>query len=95
MTDIYSLSGAKDKAAAKIREIADQMEQQLRFYESLDSDFKKGYKQDNDYTISTVQNLLKMAAGLGDDALFQELQTKFKPYIPNIPTKGEPKGLQD
>ncbi len=92
MTDIYALAGAKDKAAAKIREIAAQMEQQLRFYESLDSDFKKGYKQDNDYTMSTVQNLIKMAANMDDNALFQELQTKFQPYLPDIPMKG---GLQN
>ena len=82
MADIYSMSGQKEKAAAKIREIAAQMEQQCRFYESLDSDFKKGYKQDNDYTLSTVQNLLKMSSNMDDGALFQELKTKFEPYLP-------------
>jgi len=92
MADIYSLSGQKEKAAAKIREIAAQMEQQCRFYESLDSDFKKGYKQDNDYTLSTVQNLLKMSSNMEDSALFQELRTKFEPYLPM--QAGQP-GLQN
>lgn len=92
MTDIYALSGEKAKAATKIREIADQMEQQFRFYESLDSDFKKGYKQDNDYTMSTVQNLLKMAANMEDNALYQELETRFQAYMPKMP-KGAPQGL--
>ncbi len=92
MADIYALSGEKAKAAAKIREIATQMEQQFRFYESLDSDFKKGYKQDNDYTMSTVQNLLKMAANMEDNALYQELETKFQAYMPKMP-KGAPQGL--
>lgn len=92
MADIYSMSGQKEKAAAKIREIAAQMEQQCRFYESLDSDFKKGYKQDNDYTLSTVQNLLKMSSNMEDAALFQELKTKFEPYLPM--QAGQP-GLQN
>jgi len=93
MTDIYAMSGEKAKAAAKIREIAAQMEQQFRFYDSLDPDFQKGYKQDSDYTSSTVQNLVKMAANMEDDTLFQELQTMFKPYMPSIPSKPVPQGL--
>jgi hypothetical protein len=92
MTDIYFLSGEKEKAAAKIREIAAQMEQQFKFYESLNSDFKKGYKQDSDYTASTVQNLMKMAANMEDNALFQELQAKFQPYMP---AQGGQPGLQN
>jgi hypothetical protein len=92
MTDIYFLSGEKEKAAAKIREIAEQMEQQFKFYESLNSDFKKGYKQDSDYTASTVQNLMKMAANMEDNALFQELQAKFQPYMP---AQGGQPGLQN
>ena len=95
MTDIYALSGEKTKAAVKIREIAKQMEQQFRFYESLDPNFKKGYQQDSDYTMSTVQNLMKMAANMDDNALFQELQTMFQPYMPNIPTKGGQPGIQN
>lgn len=97
MTDIYTLAGAKDKAAAKIREIAEQMEQQLRFYESLDSDFKKGYKQDNDYTLSTVQNLMKMASNMGDDALLNNCKANSRrPYVPGMsPGKGEPQGIQN
>ena len=94
MTDIYVLSGEKVKAAAKIREIADQMEQQFRFYDSLDPEFKKGYKQDIDYTSSTVQNLLKMTANLDDNALYQELETKFQAYMPKMPAKGGvPEGM--
>jgi hypothetical protein len=96
MTDIYTLAGEKAKAAAKIREIAAQMEQQFRFYESLDSDFKKGYKQDNDYTISTVQNLVKMAANMEDTSLFQELSSKFQQYLPENSIKGmPPQGVQN
>lgn len=82
MADIYVLSGEKEKAKAKIMEIAAQMEEQFRFYESLNADFKKGYKSDNDYAISTVQNLMKMAANMQDQALLQELDTKFKGYMP-------------
>ncbi|MFN0033515.1 MAG: DUF2723 domain-containing protein [Saprospiraceae bacterium] len=90
MADIYSLCGAKDKAAAKIRDIAAQLEQQFRFYESLDAGFKKGYKQDQDYAMSTVQNLIKMASTLEDEALLKELEAKFLPYMPSMPPKGMP-----
>jgi hypothetical protein len=58
----------------------------------LNSDFKKGYKQDSDYTASTVQNLMKMAANMEDNALFQELQAKFQPYMP---AQGGQPGLQN
>ncbi len=92
ITDIYAMAGEKAKAAAKIKEIADQMEQQFRFYESLSPEFKKGYKQDSDYTSSTVQNLIKMAANMEDDSLYQELQTKFLPYMASSPQKPAPKG---
>jgi hypothetical protein len=94
MADIYAMSGANDKAAAKIREIAAQTEQQFRFYESLDSNFKKGYKQDYDYAVATVQNLLKIAASANDETLLKELEAKFQAYLPNIEKGGLP-GMQN
>lgn len=90
MADIYVLAGEKDKAKAKIKEIAAQMEEQLRFFDSLNADFQKGYKQDNDYSISTVQNLMKMAANMQDQELLQELDGKFKAYMPNNTKGGMP-----
>lgn len=90
MADIYVLAEEKEKAKAKIREIAAQMEEQLRFFESLNADFQKGYKQDNDYSISTVQNLMKMAANMQDQELLQELDGKFKAYMPNNTKGGMP-----
>ncbi|MDX1913206.1 MAG: DUF2723 domain-containing protein [Saprospiraceae bacterium] len=90
VADIYVRVGAKEKAAAKIRDIAAQMEQQMRFYQSLDADFKKGYKQDSDYTVTTVQNIVRMAADMEDESLVQELEAKFKPYLPNINSPGVP-----
>ncbi|MCC7465599.1 MAG: DUF2723 domain-containing protein [Saprospiraceae bacterium] len=94
MADIYILAGEKEKAKAKIREIAVQMEEQLRFFESLNADFQKGYKQDNDYAISTVQNLMKMAANMQDQELLQEMDTKFKAYMPSS-NKGNMPDLQN
>lgn len=92
ITDIYILAGEKGKAADKIREIANQMEEQMRFYESLNSDFKKGYKQDNDFVLGTSQNLLRMAENMQDEALMKELEGKFQPYIP---TQSQLPGLQN
>jgi hypothetical protein len=84
MVDIYVMAGAKEKAASKIREIAAQMEQEFRFFQSLSTKFQLGYKQERDYALSTVRNLLKMSAKLEDEALFKEIENKFNPYLPNI-----------
>jgi len=94
MADIYTLAGEKEKAAAKIREIAAQMEEQFRFYDSLSPNFKKGFKQESDYAMSTVQNLLKISANMDDEALFTELQAQFQPYLPNV-ERGEGQGIQN
>lgn len=93
LADVYFRAGANDKAAAKIREIAKTMEQQLRFYESLSSDFKKGYKQENDFAMGTAQTLMRMAADMKDEALKKDLEQIFGPYLPTQPQLPGVEGL--
>lgn len=85
MADIYIRAGAKDKAAAKLREVAQVFVQQLRFYNSLDDDFKNSYKSDYQYAASIAQTIMGMANDLKDEALQKELDELFSPYLPKAP----------
>jgi hypothetical protein len=86
LADVYFRAGANDKAGAKMREIAQTLEQQLRFYQSLSPDFQRGYKQDNDFALSTAQTLLRMANDMKDEALKKDLEQTLGSYLPNRPT---------
>ncbi len=85
MADIYARAGDKAKAAAKMRDIAKAMEEQLRFHQSLSPDFQTGYRNDYQYSLSTAQTLLRMAEDMKDEALVQELENMFMPYVPQAP----------
>lgn len=91
MAAIYGQAGAKEKAASKMREIADAMEQQLRFFKSQSPDFQKGYKSDYNYAMGTVQTILRLADDMKDDALTKELDERFSPYMQSAPP---PPGLK-
>jgi hypothetical protein len=88
MAEIYGKAGAKDKAAAKMREIADFTAENLRYYASLDSDFQAAYAQDRDFTERTAEALLGMSKDLGDTALEQELNAKLAQYLDRPPMPG-------
>lgn len=83
MADIYARAGNKEKAAAKIREIAKTIEQQLRFVKSQTPTFQRGYQQDGQYAMGTAQTILRIAEDMDDKALLKELEDQFTPYIPN------------
>ncbi len=85
LADVYFRAGANDKAAAKIREIAKTMAQQLKYYQSLSPDFQKGYKQESDFAMGTAQTLMRMADDLKDEALKKDLQETLGAYLPNRP----------
>ena len=82
MADVYARSGANDKAAAKIREIASQMEQQLRFIQSQDPAFQAAYRQDLQFSLGTAQTLMSAAMLMKDDALSNELEKQFEQFVP-------------
>ena len=85
LADVYFRAGANEKASAKIREIAQTMAEQLRFYQSLSPDFQKGYKQENDFALGTSQTLMRMAEDLKDEALKKDLEQMLGSYLPNRP----------
>ena len=81
MTDVYVRTGANQKAADKARLIAKTMEENLKYYSSLSSSFRKGYQQEEQFTLSTANNLLRMAVDLKDEALQKEFEQMFSPYM--------------
>lgn len=91
LADVYFRAGANDKAAAKVREIAKTVAEQLRFIQSLSPDFQRGYAQDRDYALSTAQVLLRMADDLKDESLKKDLEQTLGAYLPTRPkTPGLP-----
>jgi hypothetical protein len=85
MADVYSRAGAKDKAAAKIRAITAAMDENLRFYDSLDAEFKAAYQSDQNSTLGTIQLMARTASEMGDKELGQELEKKLMRYMTNQP----------
>jgi hypothetical protein len=81
MTDVYVRCGAKEKAAEKALQIAKTIEGQLRYYSSLSATFKKGYQQEEQFSLSTANNLMRMAEDLKNDTLRLELERMFTPYM--------------
>jgi hypothetical protein len=81
MTDVYVRCGANQKAAEKTRQIAKTMEGQLKYYNSLSSTFRKGYQQEEQYSLSTASSLMRMAADMKDEGLRKELEDMFNPYM--------------
>jgi hypothetical protein len=82
MADIYGQSGATDKAAARMRDIAADTEQTFRFIQSQDPYFEKAYQQDYQMAVGTVQTLIGSATRMKDQALADELKKQFEPYLP-------------
>ena len=82
MADVYARSGANDKAKQRILEIAEQAEEQLKYIKSQDANMQASYRQDLQFTLGTVQTLMGSAAQMKDEALSQELNTRFDQYFP-------------
>jgi len=85
MADIYARSDAKEKAKAKIREIAEAQVQTLRFVKSQSPDFQKGYRQDQQFALGCAQTMMRTADEMDDKAFSKELEDMFAPYFPTGP----------
>lgn len=85
MTDVYVRCGANQKAAEKTRLIAKTLEEKLIYYESLSPTFRKAYQQEEQFTLTTSGNLIRMAADMKDEALRKELEDMFGRYMQDTP----------
>ncbi len=88
ITDVYVRCGAKEKAAAKIRLIAKTMEERMAFYKSQSPAYRKAYEQEEQFTLTTANNLARMASDMKDEALLREIESTFDfggvPPMPDI-----------
>jgi len=93
MLDIYVEAGAYDKAKPHIIEMANEAEEYLRFFDSIDEDtkmaregfgrenqFYNGYRNGNQVSPGAKDQLIQFAKRGGDTALENELKEKFAPY---------------
>ena len=80
LVNVYIQAGANDKAKEKIRGFANEMAQNMRYYESLGEDVERGYAQDQQYSLRTAQDLLRMSDEMKDEELKKELSALFAPY---------------
>ncbi|MDX1940053.1 MAG: DUF2723 domain-containing protein [Saprospiraceae bacterium] len=77
----YFQAGAYEKAKPHLAILADQLEQFLRFYESLDPDtIDSSFRQDYGLAYQTMETMLQRVKNAGDNEFLQELQNKFAPY---------------
>lgn len=88
ITDVYVRCGAKEKAAEKIRLIAKTMEERMAFYKSQSPAYRKAYEQEEQFTLTTANNLARMASDMKDEALLREIESTFDfggvPPMPDI-----------
>lgn len=85
MADIYARVGNKEKATEKARAIAKTQVEIMRFVRSQTPSMQQGYEQDFRFAASTAQTLLSIAQYLQDNALREELEKQFEPYLPGMP----------
>jgi hypothetical protein len=90
ITDVYVRCGANQKAAEKIRLIAQSLQGQLKYYNSLSNSFRKAYQQDEQYALSTANNLIRMSADMKDDGLRKEMEQMFSTYMEAMPGPAGP-----
>jgi hypothetical protein len=90
MVDVYARAGAKEKAAAKIRDLAKEIEQQLRFYASQTPDMQKKFRQDQNFTMACANSMMNTAEMMQDEALLKELEALFGAYLPAPSPPGMP-----
>jgi Protein of unknown function (DUF2723) len=90
ITDVYVRCGANQKAAEKIRLIAQSLQGQLKYYNSLSNSFRKAYQQDEQYALSTANNLIRMSVDMKDDGLRKEMEQMFSAYMEAMPGPAGP-----
>jgi len=88
MTEIYARAGAKEKLEAKTREIAKALEEQLQFVASQPANYRKGFQADEQYALGGAQYLMRAADIAKNQALLDELEKQFAPYMPKSSGSG-------
>lgn len=82
MVEIYARAGANDKLEARARDIAKAMQEQLQFIHSQPAQYRKGFQSDEQFALGAVQYLMRSADIAKNQALLDELEKQFEPYMP-------------
>ncbi len=92
MIRVYVDAGAWDKAKPHVEILMDEMEDKLRFIESLDdSDLSEGssFQAEEAFAARAIQRLLTIAQRAKDDQLLSEIKTRFGSFRSvNIQSRG-------
>ncbi|HMO41320.1 MAG TPA: DUF2723 domain-containing protein [Saprospiraceae bacterium] len=81
MLNVYFQADAYDKAKPHLEILANELEQQLAFYDSLSPDLISGsFRQDYSLAYQTMETMLQRVQSMGDNAWLVELQGRFAPY---------------
>ena len=87
MLDVYIQAGAYDKAKPHMDLLAQQTEQYLRFYDSIDPlVISSSFEMDYGYAYRTMNDLLAQAERIGDTAFLEKIKQLFAPYQ-TVPTE--------
>lgn len=79
--NVYFQANAYDKAKPHLKILANQLEQMMRFYASLDPDvLNSSFKNDYADNYRAMENMLSQVTQNGDTTFQKELEAKFKPY---------------
>ncbi len=77
----YFQANAYEKAKPHLEILADQTEQFLRFYESLDADvIESSFRQDYGLAYQTMETIIQRVKSVNDTAFLQDLENRFAPY---------------
>lgn len=88
--DVYIQARAYERGKKHIQILANQAEQYLRFYASLDPDIlQSSFRDDYAMTYRVMEDMIRIAGENKDTAFQQELQNRFKPYQVLAPDSGQ------
>jgi hypothetical protein len=86
LVQLYVQAEEKEKAKAKIVDIANEFAGNLKYYESLDNEtLKAGYQGEYQNMISGAEALLDLATMLKDDDLKKQLEAQFAQWRGDVP----------
>ncbi|MBL4655859.1 MAG: DUF2723 domain-containing protein, partial [Bacteroidia bacterium] len=80
VADLYYNAGAMEKADTLVNQMADMYEENIRFYLSLDKDFKDAYKNDLRQELSIMQELYRLAKVNKREDLAADLEDRLRSF---------------
>jgi hypothetical protein len=84
--NIYIKAGAMDKAKYHMRILANELADNMEFFDSLDDDdLQSGFNLDWRLSSNAISEILKVSKTMKDDAFAQEMESILGPYAVTVP----------